>query len=627
LLDGFITHGKMVSLPGYGSYSSLHELLSWGARRFFNTLGIAVSSYALITCGFPEASAMAALLSLLVITPMFVAFAVSRPPAVFIARLFQDWASGLLSGALLASPQIFALVEHVAQTPADFRSTIGLHQFSSLSEFLSAVTRFGRGPPTGEMIQIFGLIPLTLFAVGALSRLSRLRSLDTLDAIGVLTIALYLLKCFPIWPSFNEWVGALPLLRQSWFTVYFLPIFLFGFALFSARGTDFVFSTLARRELSSLLFVLIPSGALVVTLIWLAANQAQTIEIRYLGPILIIFTLFFLVIGIAVAQVKNVGVLAWSCVMTVILLFVESYFNKPVSFAGYHTIRYRAMTSADDVGRTIISQTRELGRQNIREFSEAGSYLQLGLATIDNGAPAILTERAQIFRTSLFDVEWKGYLPLKSEKVKNAYRIAGRNIMMHEGSNPPLSPDFLNLGQIDGKNILFDKGSPGRAFVARRCFKASSPTNAVDIIGSDSFRAGDIVVEDLNELQASICDRLEQSSWYKVTVSKDRGSVVQLAGVHGPAILTLNDSFYGGWSARDRNDGTEIPIRPGNINFRTVLLPEPKIYDIEFAYRPQWLFMSGLLACVAVAFWLASAVATFFSRCAPPWHSIADHGA
>jgi hypothetical protein len=587
----------------------------WGARRFFTTLGIAVSSYALITCGFPEASVMAALLSLLVIAPMFVAFAVSRPPAVFIARLFQDWASGVLSGALLASPQIFALLEHIAQTAPDFRSVIGLHQFPSLSEFLYAVTRFGRGPPAGEMIQIFGLIPLTLFVVGVLSRLARLRTFDTLDAISVLTITFYFLKCFPIWPSFNEWVGALPLLRQSWFTVYFLPIFLFGFALLSARGAEFIFSQLGRRKISGLLLVLILSGALVVTLIWLAGTQAQSIEIRYLAPILIIFALFFSVMGIAVAHPRNAKILAWCCVMTIILLLVESYFNKPVSFADYRSTRYRAMTSTDDIGHTIINRTRELNieGQNLRESSEAGSYLQLGLATIDNGAPAILTERAQIFRTSLFDVEWKGYLPLKSEKVKGAYRIAGRNIMLHEGSNPPLSADFLNLGRIEERHILFDKRSPGRAFLARRCFNASNPKNAADIIGSDSFREGDIVVEELNDLEVAICDRLEQSSWHKVAVTKDHGSMVQLASVQGPAILTLNDSFYPGWTATDRSDGKEISIRPGNINCKTVLLPESKIYNIEFVYRPQWLFISELLACIAVSFWLASAVTMFFT--------------
>ena len=301
--------------------------------------------------------------------------------------------------------------------------------------------------------------------------------------------------------------------------------------------------------------------------------------------------------------------------MTVVLLFVELYFDKPVSFVGYHTSRYSVLTSADHVGRAIISQAHDitLQRQNVRESSEGGSYLQFGVATLDNGAPAILTERAQIFRTSLFDVEWNGFLPLKSEKVKDAYRIAGRNIMTREISKTPLSEDFRNLGQIEGTHILFDKRSPGRAFLARRCFRASSPTNAGDIIGSDLFRAGDIVVEGLNEVDAAICDRLGQTNWNEVIVSKDHGSVVQLASVHGPAILTLNDSFYPGWSAGDRNDRTEIPIRPGNINFRTVLLPELKVYDVEFVYMPQWLFMSELLACIAVAFWLASAVTTFFT--------------
>ena len=63
-------------------------------------------------------------------------------------------------------------------------------------------------------------------------------------------------------------------LTASRFTVYFLPIFLFGFLLFSARGTEFITLQLVRREISSLLFVSVLSGAFVVTLIWLAANQA-----------------------------------------------------------------------------------------------------------------------------------------------------------------------------------------------------------------------------------------------------------------------------------------------------------------------------------------------------------------
>ena len=61
------------------------------------------------------------------------------------------------------------------------------------------------------------------------------------EVSALLCMVFFILKLFPIWPGFNKLVGSLPILRQCWFIVYFMPIFLWGFACFSARGAEKVF--------------------------------------------------------------------------------------------------------------------------------------------------------------------------------------------------------------------------------------------------------------------------------------------------------------------------------------------------------------------------------------------------
>src|SRR4051812_21496966 len=104
----------------------------WDTSRFLNTLGVAVSTYATITCGFPEASALAAVLAILVAIPIFVTFLAARPSAIMFGRAIADLTFGILTGAMLASPQVFALIEHVVQTAPGYRTATGMVQFPSL---------------------------------------------------------------------------------------------------------------------------------------------------------------------------------------------------------------------------------------------------------------------------------------------------------------------------------------------------------------------------------------------------------------------------------------------------------------------------------------------------------------
>src|SRR5262249_35022124 len=158
------------------------------------------------------AAALTAVLAVLVVTPVFVAFLADKPATRIAARPILDLAFGVLTGAMLAMPQVFALLEYISQTAPGFRKTFGLAQFSSLDLLLTMVARFREAPPPGEMIQIFGLTTLTLAAAGVIASVFR-RRFGLPETIAAITIVFFIVKAFPIWPWFNHLIASLPLLR------------------------------------------------------------------------------------------------------------------------------------------------------------------------------------------------------------------------------------------------------------------------------------------------------------------------------------------------------------------------------------------------------------------------------
>ena len=578
----------------------------WGAARLLNTLGVTIATYATITCGFPEASALTAILAVLVVTPLFVAFLAGRPTATAIIRPVADLAFGTLTGAMLASPQILSLVENMAQTAPNFRKAVGLNQFSSLDVLATMVARFHEAPPSREMIQIFGLTTLTLAAAGALRPLLR-RRVDLLDAIAVVSIVFYLLKAFPVWPAFNELIASLPLLRQSWFTVYFAPILILGVAIFAARGMRLLFLE-SEQGIASRMLVATVSVALVGLAAWFYATTAPA-EPFYLFRTLFVFAVFLATLALALLGRRNAAVTLVCVSAALSAVLQETYLSRPALFYPYKGADYAvygdgyAITSAV---RALLEE-RGIAIADVRESSDEGRYVGAGIATLDDGATAILTARAQRFRTELFVVPWEGYLPIVVEKRKDAYRFAGRNLVI-TATKP--EDGLVTLGQVGSRLVQFDARSPGRAFTAARCRSASDITGAAAVMQEPSFEVGDVVVEGLTETESPQCARLD-GAWKTVGVAEERGASVRLRRVNGPAILTLNDSLYPGWRAFDRISGSELAIKPGNINFRSVLLPEAMEYEVEFVYRPSWLALALALIAAALVCWAVAAFVTF----------------
>ena len=586
--------------------------LPWGRRRFFNTLGLAVSTYALLTCGFPEAVVLVVLLGVLVYTPILIAFLLEKPAAKVHGRLVSDLAFGGLTGALLASPQVFALVENVQLAMPGFRSDLGLAQFPSLSQLLTLVTRYGEAAPPGQVIQIIGLIPLTLALVWLFARPMQ-RKLDLVDAIAIVTLSFYLLKAYPLWPAFNRAIGSLPILSTSWFFIYFTPIGLFGFSIFAARGAGFIVSRESGRQ--RVLLALGLSLGVVAALAWAGSMRVQAIDVRYLAPILFVFVLFLCCAGFAIFNPNSRSLVILCSIGVVCALLQESTLNRPSQFVAYHSRDYDSHVDDVRLGRAMRAAlaARNIPSADVREASREGRYVSAGIATIDNGATAILTERAQLFRTGLFETDWNGYLWLKAEKRKDAYRIAGRNIVMSQ--KPPTDPDtFAVLSQVDATFVMLDRQSLGRAFVASRCVPASDAQAALAIMRDEqAFRVGDVVVESMTDAERALCAAARDAPWRRISVMQDEGSRVRLDKVLGPAIVTLNDSAYPGWRAFDRTSGAELAIKPGNLNFRTVFLADAREYQVEFVYRPWWLWISLTLAAIAAAAWLGLAIRTFWA--------------
>ena len=200
--------------------------------------------------------------------------------------------------------------------------------------------------------------------------------------------------------------------------------------------------------------------------------------------------------------------------------------------------------------------------------------------------PGIFHEHSYAVELRLYDAgkQQYGLVPLGTLQVTKPHHL------------DELYP-FKEIDSIGGTHVHVRKNSLSRAYMAGSCAPAMSPDDIyTELHGKDgSYRKGMAYVEELGSDGKKICRQLRQP-WRKVPVREDKGVRVSLGQVQGPGILILSDSYYPGWHAYDRITGEEIKIRPANISFRALVLPEKRRYSIDFLYRPRWLVFSLLLS-------------------------------
>jgi hypothetical protein len=554
------------------------SVLPFRSPRGGLVLALFVCVYSLLTCGFPEAAAFAATLSLLVYLPFFVSGLARR--AVSIRPFLGDLALAHVMGFALASPQLFSMMEFVASEGDTFRAGLGQYQIPSFQIFIGMLTRFADGPPRGSIIHLFHLTPLFLFFWGLGGAIAR-RRLNAADTAALLCGTFAVLKLFPVWPAFNQFIGSLPVLRHSWFIVYFFPLVLWTFAHFAAKGAEELFAMTPRSPAT---FPRSLVAILAALLVWAVVAEWQRETVNYTRAIKLIggFSIFLALVIYRLSSHKPtprwVGGLLIFLIAGEIITARRADFGRGTELVGANINEQKMLAWGEKNNRS---------RLDYRDQDQVGNGAKYGIATIDTGATAVLPRRAKALRTTLFnfvgDNAMGPYLPIDRPKFEYSWHLT--------------SAGFSFVGPTNA--IRFDAATLSRAYVPARCHVSADLEVSRRALATPSrFTLGDVWIEGLGEYEKTIC-RAHISTIKQVSVTSDRGASLQLQTVSGPAILVLNDNYYDGWHAFDTASDRELKIFPANVAFRAVFLPETRPYELRFIYRPMWLTPALLLAAVS----------------------------
>lgn len=572
-------------LAGLWCFYFVGQLLEPSERSpekwWLETVLLALSVFSVITCGFPESTAMMGIVGALLFAPLV------------ISRLFSKEKKGVLlvgigvvSGVCLASLQILALSELVSLAGAGYRTGFGLSQFSSLKALIPMVSRL-ESSPEGEVIRhYFNLIPLFLFFCGIASVKSLRQNPYTLGIGCCLLFGLF--KLYPLFPAFNQMFAHLPVLKQSWFIVYFLPLILFPFAFFAGVGAEFLEKNhVTKRKV--ILGAFLTVCALLIAKLVLAGSIDKLRSLK-----LVILFVLSLVVCLSIRETKRMT-LALS-----LLLVLEFATVRPVYFSSYKSADYKNDFSIEDSSlfhRLLIE--KGINPLSYRERSYMGAYVANGIATLDNGSPGVTPERLSLYRQAMFDFiweGWKGQVPISNGKFPHSFALSSVGLYPTRYHSVDKSdPKFELLGKLTEQSVYFDKTALPRTYLASQVESVSTSEEALKKITNKKFVLGTAVLETESQGALSMIPT-EQEKVKEVAIKKDSGSSVVLAPIQGPGVLVFNDPFYPGWKAVDEMSGKEFKILPANYLFRGVILPEGT-HQISFHYEPGWLIWGmGLVA-------------------------------
>ena len=713
---------------------------------FWLFFSLVVSIYCMVTNGFPEEAMLFALLIVLLFP--FLVLAQWQCSKVDLKRLLKILIAAHLLGFALSSLQIVAFFEFLHS-----RDDIGCRRsLSALQMKLDEIIPFlwmnavDWGQKYGELHKSsIGLTVLFLGSMGIMSRFIRPIRMCWLDIGIILPLLFYFLKNFPVFPPINSFIGSLPLINELRFNVYCFPYVQIFFSYYAAVGLQFIISNDLKKQKKIIIYLI--SSLLTVIIIILSARKFNinffiNISNKSLNQNLITLYILILILFITfLAILKNKYQKIFSSLI-IALVLAEILNTRMVDFVPMITFSESYLHHTTWASSLSKALTREqLHRQELRSNDKYGRYLAAGIATVDHGAPAVISKRNLLLRRAIYDGPWRGFLELKTPKVPFADDIIGRNLIsdniyrgakygpdwdeLHRqqenirgnidgienlsalssleykylgkgilkfsgwalsGNFPPdeqeyyfllkgnaeqfvipvwrvkrhdiaisfNNPNYKNSGWIvridptilhereyrlelrlvDGKQRAYSimnlgtliisqphkksenlvyweidsiKGTHchirnnalSRAYIAGSCVAVATPEIATQFMQKGQYRKGVVYLENLNAEEKEFCHQ-QNRQWQQVPIKEDRGSIVELKSVHGPGVLVLSDTYYSGWHAYDVETGRELQIKPANIAFQGILLPDNRKYTIIFRYRPQWLSVTFLLTVVSL---------------------------
>lgn len=399
-------------------------------QRIPHFIGLVVSAYSVLTCGFPEASVTVAAITLILGTVFLLQRLIINLHGVHVD--ISIIALAHLLAVALAAPQVLALIEFVGLSIPGHRVGYGLHQLSDpVPFFLQQLMWDGEKSSHAGLTHIWGLTATFLCFIGLL------RGLFTKPGWAgfavFLCAVLFVAKNFPsvaelipVAGTLHRFIGTLPISEQMWWTGYSYPLVLIFFAYLAGRGVDELMLRGARPRLysdkkfvfliaSSLLCVLVTAGFFVSqimeTSLFLAATQSTGIQ-----QTIAVFTGFIIwtVVGARFCQ-QNLGRTLFAVLVLLGILLEQRL------YIDHNRVEIKAVRANHDLtGReSQIEATladHDLNRYDYR-FTDFGAsnhrfgfFLGSGLASFTNGAGAIYTHRQKNFRDRVLGAEWNGYL-------------------------------------------------------------------------------------------------------------------------------------------------------------------------------------------------------------------------
>ncbi len=415
-----------------------HTGLAWG---------LVISTFSVVTCGFPEASVTIALATILIVP-----FALYRCAKVDHKLALQTLGLILVTnllGVAIASPQIFALVEMVQQSSDTFRSSHALNQYdvNVIDFFLGKVSLNGLPLPDPN-IHVFGFIPIFLFLSGLYFALSTSRK-KTWGYAGLTTCGLFFLfKNFPVFGNYFEPIdllhqgfSSIPVVQQMWFTSYSFPLILLFFSYFSGSGAHALSTLRLDNTKSSPLKRAFWIIVLMIIVLSLANLANQTLNNRnYLDAvreyetvrkIALVFIIFCATVTYAVTtKLRGTQTISWMTILSLALL--EYTFILPDNFGDRKKYSSAHSFSRMADGFKTIADDHNLASPNFRfadfDTNHFGFFLDYGYNTFRNGAVAMYTSRQQAYRSKVLGAKWNGFFPVLDIPDRDGWARSSANL-------------------------------------------------------------------------------------------------------------------------------------------------------------------------------------------------------
>ena len=422
------------------------------SRLILHWAGLVLAVFGMITNGFPEASAMAALFAILLFSAFILSNWSQLKPSLFKPLLLIILAH--VVGLSLSAVQIFALLEFIQVSQAiELREGfIGgvFKQHEQVPFLLSQFTYFWLTEDVLKYLNFsIGLFG-TFFMVRGLCLWLKTSQKPWIGIACLLMMTLFIVKSFGLSPIVEWFFAKTPVLAQSHFPLYFSPLFYLGAAYFVALGVESYVKSFNASFNSRVIDFSVSCLAGMIVVVLCVLYIRHFMQMPWFGLIEFIFReelrhfLFFLIgSGLLVSlqflclfeAVKTKTLsrkLTSGFCLSLVLIFcfitemTITHFDKHDKFDKFSLRLDRDLTTTFE---QVISRV-PVPQHELRSNDRNGDYVNYGLATADNGISAILPYDLRKIREEIFQTTYAGYYPLDLTRRPWSWETISSNLVI-----------------------------------------------------------------------------------------------------------------------------------------------------------------------------------------------------